>query len=82
MACRFGLPTTIASGWSATLLLYTDGVIETQNAAGEEGEEFGYQQLERVVRDNRLQPASELQTWRPAGVDQQDDITLVVVDVL
>ena len=87
MACRFGLPTTTASGWSATLLLYTDGVIETQNAAGEE---FGYQQLERVVRDNRLQPASELsrqvlselQTWRPAGVDQQDDITLIVVDVL
>jgi len=72
---------------SDRFLLYTDGVTETENAAGEE---FGYQQLERVVRDNRLQPASELsrqvlselQRWRPAAVKQQDDITLIVVDVL
>ena len=72
---------------SDRFLLYTDGVIETESAAGEE---FGYQQLERVVRDNRLQPASELsrqvlselQRWRPAAVNQQDDITLIVVDVL
>jgi sigma-B regulation protein RsbU (phosphoserine phosphatase) len=72
---------------SDRLLLYTDGVTETQNAAGEE---FGDRQLERVVRDNRLQPASELlrqvlselQGWRPAAVNQQDDITLIVVDVL
>ena len=72
---------------SDRFLLYTDGVTETENAAGEE---FGYQQLERVVRDNRLQPASELsrrvlselQRWRPAAVNQQDDITLIVVDVL
>lgn len=72
---------------SDRLLLYTDGVTETENAAGEE---FGYQQLERVVRDNRLQPASELsrqvlselQRWRPAAVNQHDDITLIVVDVL
>ena len=68
-------------------LLYTDGVTETENAAGEA---FGDRQLERVVRNNRLQPASEmsrqmlseLQRWRPAAVDQQDDITLIVVDVL
>jgi len=72
---------------SDRFLLYTDGVAETENAAGEE---FGYQQLERVVRDNRLQPASvlsrqvlsELQRWRPAAVSQQDDITLIVVDIL
>jgi sigma-B regulation protein RsbU (phosphoserine phosphatase) len=72
---------------SDRFLLYTDGVTETENAAGEE---FGYQQLERVVRDNRLQPASELsrqvlselQRWRPAAVNQRDDITLIVVDVL
>lgn len=69
------------------VLLYTDGVTETENAAGEE---FGNRQLERVVRNNRLQPASELsrqvlsevQRWRPAAVNQQDDITLIVVDVL
>ena len=72
---------------SDRLLLYTDGVTETENAAGEA---FGDQQLERVVRNNRVQPASELsrqvlselQRWRPAAVKQQDDITLIVVDFL
>ncbi len=72
---------------SDRFLLYTDGVTETENAAGEE---FGNRQLERVVRNNRLQTASELsrqvlsevQRWRPATVNQQDDITLIVVDVL
>jgi phosphoserine phosphatase RsbU/P len=72
---------------SDRLLLYTDGVSETENAAGEA---FGDRQLERVVRDHRMQPASELsrqvlsevQRWRPAAVNQQDDITLIVVDVL
>jgi sigma-B regulation protein RsbU (phosphoserine phosphatase) len=72
---------------SDRVLLYTDGVTETENAAGEA---FGDLQLERVVRKNRLQPASdlsrqvlsELQRWRPAAAHQQDDITLIVVDVL
>ena len=72
---------------SDRFLLYTDGVTETENAAGEA---FGDQQLERVVRNNRLQPAwelsrqvlSELQRWRPAAVSQEDDITFIVVDVL
>lgn len=72
---------------SDRFLLYTDGVTETENAAGEA---FGDLQLERVVRNNRLQPAfelsrqvlSELQRWRPAPLNQQDDITLIVVDVL
>lgn len=74
-------------GRSDRLLLYTDGVTETENAAGEA---FGDRQLERVVRNNRMQHASELsrqvlfelQRWRPAAVSQQDDITLIVVDVL
>jgi sigma-B regulation protein RsbU (phosphoserine phosphatase) len=72
---------------SDRFLLYTDGVTETENAAGEA---FGDRQLEQVVRKNRSQPASELsrqvlselQRWRPAAVSQQDDITLIVVDVL
>jgi phosphoserine phosphatase RsbU/P len=72
---------------SDRFLLYTDGVTETENAAGEA---FGDRQLERVVRKNPLQPASELsrqvlselQMWRPTAVNQQDDITLIVVDVL
>jgi sigma-B regulation protein RsbU (phosphoserine phosphatase) len=72
---------------SDRFLLYTDGVTETENAAGEA---FGDRQLERVVRNNHRQPAcelsrevlSELQRWRPAAVNQQDDITFIVVDVL
>jgi phosphoserine phosphatase RsbU/P len=72
---------------SDRFLLYTDGVTETENAAGEA---FGDLHLEEVVRNNRLQPASELsrqvlselQRWRPVAVNQQDDITLIVVDVL
>jgi sigma-B regulation protein RsbU (phosphoserine phosphatase) len=72
---------------SDRFLLYTDGVTETENAAGEA---FGDQQLERIVRNHRGQPASELlrevlselQRWRPIAVNQQDDITLIVVDVL
>jgi sigma-B regulation protein RsbU (phosphoserine phosphatase) len=72
---------------SDRFLLYTDGVTETENVGGEA---FGDRQLEWVVRNNRLQPASELsckvlselQSWRPAAVKQQDDITLIVVDVL
>ncbi|MGA2435217.1 MAG: PP2C family protein-serine/threonine phosphatase [Bryobacteraceae bacterium] len=69
------------------LLLYTDGITEPENAAGEA---FGDWQLERVVRENRLQPASELsrqllseiRKWRPASVSQQDDITLIIVDIV
>ena len=72
---------------SDRLLLYSDGVTETENVAGEA---FGDQQLEQVVRNHRSQPAfelsrqvlSELQRWRPAAVNQQDDITLIIVDVL
>ncbi|MFZ0734821.1 MAG: PP2C family protein-serine/threonine phosphatase [Candidatus Sulfotelmatobacter sp.] len=72
---------------SDRFMLYTDGVTETENAGGEA---FGDLQLERVVRNHRLQPASELsrqvlsdlQNWRPAAVKQQDDITLIVVDIL
>jgi len=69
------------------LLIYTDGLTEPENARGES---FGDQQLEQVVRDNRSQPASELlqqllfalRKWQPAAVSQQDDITMIVVDVL
>jgi sigma-B regulation protein RsbU (phosphoserine phosphatase) len=68
-------------------LLYTDGVTEPENAAGEA---FGDRQLEQVVRNHRVQTASELSrqllselgTWRTPSVNQQDDITLIVVDVV
>lgn len=68
-------------------LLYTDGMVEPENA---DGQAFGERQLERVVRDHRSQPAgtfvqevfSELRRWPPASAAQQDDITLIVIDVL
>jgi sigma-B regulation protein RsbU (phosphoserine phosphatase) len=68
-------------------VLYTDGISEPENAAGEA---FGDRRLEEVVRDNRLLPATELQkrlldelrAWHTASLIQHDDITLIVIDVL
>jgi phosphoserine phosphatase RsbU/P len=68
-------------------LLYTDGVIEPQNAGGDS---FGDRKLEQVVRDNQsLPPAelseqllSEIRVWQSASVAQQDDITIIVIDVV
>lgn len=68
-------------------LLYTDGVIEPENARGDS---FGDCKLEQVVRGNHSRPASEflnlllseIRQWQPASVDQQDDITLIVVDIV
>ncbi len=67
-------------------LLYTDGVIETENA---KGEAFGDKKFEEIIRDNQSRPSSELsdrliaelRNWRSSAA-QQDDITLIVVDVL
>jgi sigma-B regulation protein RsbU (phosphoserine phosphatase) len=68
------------------LLLYTDGFTEPENAAGES---FGDRKLEQVVCDNQSLPAldlsdrllAELRAWQPPGMTQQDDITLIVIDV-
>jgi sigma-B regulation protein RsbU (phosphoserine phosphatase) len=68
-------------------LLYTDGVVEPENAVGEA---FGDRKLEQVVRDNHSRPPSELaeqllseiQHWQPASMTQQDDITLIIIDVV
>lgn len=68
-------------------LLCTDGVIEPQNARGDF---FGDHRLEEVVRRNQSSPPSELSEqllteiarWRPASLTQQDDITLIVIDVI
>jgi sigma-B regulation protein RsbU (phosphoserine phosphatase) len=67
-------------------LLYTDGVTEPENA---HGDSFGDVRLEQVVRDNQGRPPSELsdrllseiRRWQPASTSQQDDITLIVIDV-
>jgi sigma-B regulation protein RsbU (phosphoserine phosphatase) len=69
------------------LILYTDGFTEPENAAGEP---FGDRKLEEVVRDNQSLPAlelsdcllAELRAWQPTGLTQQDDITLIVIDVM
>jgi sigma-B regulation protein RsbU (phosphoserine phosphatase) len=69
------------------LLLCTDGLTEPENAAGEP---FGDARLEQVLRELRSRPAEELSrgllaavgAWRPASVPQQDDITLLVIDLL
>jgi phosphoserine phosphatase RsbU/P len=68
-------------------LLYTDGVIEPENARGES---FGDCKLEEVVRNHQSrlpsdlldQLLSEIRLWQPASLAQQDDITLIVIDVV
>jgi ribosomal protein S18 acetylase RimI-like enzyme len=68
-------------------LLYTDGVTEPENTRGDP---FGDTQLEQVIRVNHSRPASELlqqvlseiRQWQPTTVNQKDDITLIVVDVV
>ena len=68
-------------------LLYTDGVTEPENALGDS---FGDSKLEQVVRNNQSRPPaelsdqllSEIRHWQPASTTQQDDITLIVVDVV
>jgi phosphoserine phosphatase RsbU/P len=67
-------------------LLYTDGVVEPENALGES---FGDHKLEQVIRQNQSRSPSELsdellaeiRRWQPASVTQQDDITLIVIDI-
>lgn len=68
-------------------LLYTDGVTEAENAAGEA---FGDRKLEKVIRAHQsVAPmelthrlVAELRAWQSPSGTQQDDLTLVVVDVL
>jgi serine phosphatase RsbU (regulator of sigma subunit) len=51
---------------------------------------FGDSQFEQVIRVNHSRPASELlqqvlseiRQWQPTSVDQKDDITLIVVDIV
>ena len=67
-------------------LLYTDGVIEPENASGDS---FGDCKLDQIVRHNQSRPAtelvdqllSEIHHWQPPSLAQQDDITLIIIDV-
>ncbi len=67
-------------------LLYTDGLVEPENASGDP---FGDYELEDIVRRNQSRSPSDLsddlltnvRRWQPASVTQQDDITLLVIDI-
>ncbi len=67
-------------------LLYTDGVIEPENASGDS---FGDCKLAEVVRNHQArspsdlsaQLLSEIRLWQPASLAQQDDITLIIIDI-
>jgi phosphoserine phosphatase RsbU/P len=67
-------------------LLYTDGVIEPENTAGDP---FGDRRLEEIIRKNQThspshlsgEVLSEVRRWQPASMTQQDDITLIIIDV-
>jgi serine phosphatase RsbU (regulator of sigma subunit) len=68
------------------LTLFTDGVIEQENEAGEE---FSISRLEEVVRSKEAEPASALVTRISEAVStfagakpQADDLTVVIVKVL
>ncbi len=68
-------------------LLYTDGVIEPENALGHS---FGEHKLEQVVHNNQSRPPaelldqllSEIRQWQRVSMAQQDDITLIAIDVV
>jgi sigma-B regulation protein RsbU (phosphoserine phosphatase) len=68
-------------------LLYTDGVTDPENA---NGDSFGEKRLEHVLRSHQSSSPSELsdrllseiQQWQPASMSQQDDITLIIIDVI
>jgi sigma-B regulation protein RsbU (phosphoserine phosphatase) len=69
------------------LLMYSDGLTEPENARGEA---FGERRLANLLAEYQLTPAEEMQSklltalehWQPNGMAQQDDITLVTIDVL
>jgi len=78
---------SIQLGAGDRLLLYTDGLIESESSRGDF---FGDSRLEEIIGENRSrspsdlvdQLLSEIRLWRPASSEQQDDITLVVIDVM
>ena len=68
-------------------LLYTDGVPEPENEAGEQ---FGDSRLEQVMRDNCPRTVAELskrllaeiRVWKSQAITLHDDITLIAIDIL
>jgi len=68
-------------------VLYTDGLSEPENAAGEA---FADSRIAQLLSNNASRPAADLcslfleetRSWAPPGTPQQDDITVVVVDAV
>ncbi|MDH7571108.1 MAG: PP2C family protein-serine/threonine phosphatase [Armatimonadota bacterium] len=67
----------------AVLVLYTDGVVEARNSAGQL---YGYARFERVLSENRALPATALRSRLAQDIGgflrnkaPDDDITLVIV---
>jgi serine phosphatase RsbU (regulator of sigma subunit) len=78
--------TVVALDQGDILTLFTDGVTEQENEAGDE---FSLSRLEEVVRSKETEPASALVTQISEAVStfagekpQVDDLTVVVVKVL
>lgn len=72
---------------SDRFLLYTDGLLETENSAGED---FGTNRLSELIRlhkNNDTQMLnkilfSELKLWEDKKKLQQDDLTWIIVDII
>jgi sigma-B regulation protein RsbU (phosphoserine phosphatase) len=68
-------------------LLYTDGLTEPENASGEA---FGDRRIPDLMGQSQKHPAAALSAilfeqmshWQPLNIPQQDDVTLIVIDVL
>jgi sigma-B regulation protein RsbU (phosphoserine phosphatase) len=68
-------------------LLYTDGLTEPENSSGEA---FGDNRIAELIRQSQNHPApalaailfEQMSRWRPAKTAQQDDVSLIVIDVL
>lgn len=68
-------------------LLYTDGLTEAENSAGEA---FGDRRFSELIRSHENTSAgeinihilNELQLWQDARMSQQDDITWIIIDIM
>lgn len=68
-------------------LLYSDGLTETENAAGEQ---FQTNRMGMVIKQNDKAAVVQLSetlfhesaAWQPTGLPQQDDVTMVLVEAL
>ncbi len=67
-------------------LLYTDGLTETENSLGEQFQARRLQAVLQQFRQATMEGLSETlfresSAWQPASLPQQDDVTMVLVEV-